>query len=174
VREFSNRYHIGTAYPPDSTHWTTLCDAIVAAEHAIYPALASGGATIVEAVGYAPGSEVPVFTKTYSTDGSLSAAGFLPCPGDVAAVIRYSTPDRSTKNHPVYCFNYYHAVSSNGSAATSDNLQTGQKNAMSTYAAAWLTGFSDGTTTYHRSRPTGDLCNGSLVLPQLSHRDLPR
>jgi hypothetical protein len=146
----------------------------VTAEKAIYPPLASGGATIIQTVGYAGGSEVPVFTKTYSTDGTLTSAGWSACPGDCAAVVRYSTPDRSTKNHPIYCFNYYHAISNNGSAATVDNLQTGQKNAISTYASAWISGFSDGTTTVHRSRPSGDLVTGSLVLPQISHRDLPR
>lgn len=174
VRQFSNRYHFGTHLPPDSTHWTTLSDAIVTAEKAIFPPLASGGATIVETVGYAGGSEVPVFTKAYTTDGTLTATGWNACPGDTAALIRYSTSDRSVKNHPIYCFNYYHACSNNGSAATVDNLQTGQKAAMNTYAAAWITGFSDGTTTVNRSRPSGDLCTGALVEPLLTHRDLPR
>lgn len=158
---------------PDSTHWNTLADAITAAEKAIYFSYAAGGADIVEAVGYAPGSEVPVFTKTYSLAGTGSFASYLQVPGDVAALIRYSTPDRSTKNHPIYCFNYYHAVGQNSASGGNDSLNPNQRTAMSTYAAAWLTGFSDGTTTFKRSRPSGDLCTGSLVAPLLTHRDLP-
>ncbi len=173
VRTFSNRYHIGTAYPADSTHWTTLCDAIVTAEKAIYQSLSTGGATIIEAVGYAPGSEVPVFTKTYATTGTGTFATYTLTPGDVAACVRYSTPDRSTKNHPVYCFNYYHAVGAQVSSTAADALNTAQSSAIATYAAAWITGFSDGAVTYHRSRPTGDLCTGSIVKPLLTHRDLP-
>jgi hypothetical protein len=173
TRQFSNRYHIGTAYPPDSAHWTTLSDAIVTAEKAIYMPLASLGATIVGTVGYAPGSEVPVFTKTYSTTGTGSFSVYTPLAGDCAALIRYSTPDRSTKNHPVYCFNYYHAVGYQGTGANPDTLNFAQAAAMSTYATAWITGFSDGTTTYHRSRPTGNLVTGQIVESLITHRDLP-
>lgn len=174
TRQFSNRYHIGTAFPPDSAHWTTLCDAIVAAEKAIYQPPSSFGATIVEAVGYAPGSEVPVFTKTYAVVGTGAFITYSPVPGDCAAVIRYATPDRSTKNHPVYCFNYYHAIGCDPSVGTHDHLIAGQATAMGTYATNWITGFSDGVTTYHRSRPTGDLCTGAIVNPLITHRDLPR
>jgi hypothetical protein len=165
---------MGTAVPPDSGHWTTLANAIVAAEKAIYPSEANGGAKIVGVVGYAPGSEIPVFNLTYTTDGTLSAAGFAPCPGDVAALVRYSTPDRSTKNHPIYCFNYYHGVGTSGGAGSQDTLLASQRTAMQTYASAWITGFSDGTTTFKRSRPSGDLVTGSLVASMVTHRDLPR
>lgn len=173
ARRFSNRYHIGTAGPPDSTHWTTFSDAIVAAEKAIFCPLASGGATIVGTVGYAAGSEVPVFTKTYSVDGTLSGTGSVPPPGDCAALVRYSTPDRSSKNHPVYCFNYYHAARIATGAANPDTLFALQSTALGTYASLWIAGISDGTTTFHRSRPTGDLCNGFVVKSFITHRDLP-
>jgi hypothetical protein len=173
VRTFSNRYHFGTYLPPDSGHWTTLSDAIVTAEKAIFFSLANNGAKIVNTFGYAAGSEVPVFTKAYTTDGTLSASGASAVPGDVAAMIRYSTPDRSTKNHPIYCFNYYHGVSNGVLVVDADNLLPSQRTAMQTYAASWLTGFSDGAVTVQRSRPQGDLCTGSLVPSLLTHRDLP-
>lgn len=173
LRTFSNRYHFGTYLPPDSTHWTTLSDAIVTAEKAIYYPIASAGAKIIETVGYAGGSEVPVFTKLYTTDGTFAGGSALSVPGDVAAIIRYSTPDRSSKNHPVYCFNYYHTIPQSSAAGGNDNVAASAVTALGTYAAAWVAGFSDGTTTVHRSRPTGDLVTGYVVKPQLSHRDLP-
>lgn len=159
--------------PADGAHWDTLFDAITAAEKLIYGALASGGAKIIQAVGYAPGSEVPVRTKAYSLDGASTLASAKTIPGDCAALIRYATPDRSTKNHPVYCFNYYHGVFAEASVTTADQLCFAQVTKMQTYAAAWIAGFSDGTTTFHRSRPTGNLCTGYLVEPLLTHRDLP-
>jgi hypothetical protein len=45
---------------------------------------------------------------------------------------------------------------------------------MSTYAAAWIAGFSDGTATHHRSRPNGNIVTGAFVETALTHRDLPR
>jgi len=174
LRTFSNRYHIGTNVPPDSAHWTTLSDAIVTAEKAIYMPFASAGAKIVQVVGYAPGSEVPVFTKNYTTDGTGSFASGIAASGDSAALFRYSTPDRSVKNHPVYCFNYYHTPLVPISGTSPDTLLPAQAAAMLTYGNDWVSGFSDGVTTYKRSRPTGDLCTGVTVEPFITHRDLPR
>jgi hypothetical protein len=173
-RTFSNRYHMGTAVPPDSSHWTTFSDAVVAAEKTIFESVVLGGARIIGTVGYAPGSEVPVFNKTYSVEGTLSYTSLPPLPGDVAALIRWSTPDRSTKNHPIYLFNYYHGVKNQGGFTDSDLLNSSQKTAMATYGAAWVTGFSDGTTTFKRSRPSGDLATGVFVQDHVTHRDLPR
>jgi hypothetical protein len=172
VRHFSNRYAIGTNSPPDPAHWTTLCDAITAAEKLVYVPYAAAGARILQAIGYDAGSEIPVFSKTYALDGTLATTFSKTVPGDVAALVRYSTPDRSSKNHPVYCFNYYHGVVARSQDTTCDKPSDLQVTALQTYAAAWLTGFSDGVTTYHRSRPTGDLCTGYTVATYLTHRDL--
>jgi hypothetical protein len=109
-----------------------------------------------------------------SVTGTGAFATYMTTPGDVAAIVRFSTPDRSTKNHPIYCFNYYHAVGTTSTGLTPDVQNPAQVTALSTYAAAWITGFSDGTTTVKRSRPSGNLCTGYIVEPFLSHRDLPR
>jgi hypothetical protein len=147
---------------------------VTAAEKAIHYAVAAGGSKIIQTVGYAGGSEIPVFQKTYSLDGTGAFTGFASAVGDAAALVRYSTADRSSKNHPIYCFNYYHGVGTSGVFATKDTLLALQNTAMGTYAAAWITGFSDGTNTYKRSRPNGNTVTGSFVEPLLTHRDLPR
>lgn len=174
LRTFSNRYHFSGGTPSDATHWTTLSDAIVTAEKAIYPPLAGPGAKIVETIGYQSGSEIPVFNKVYATDGTGSFTGFVVTPGDCAALIRYATADRSSKNHPVYLFNYYHAAGGNLSTSV-DDLNAGQKTAMTTYANAWISGFSDGTTNHKRCRPnSASLATGVVVEALITHRDLPR
>jgi hypothetical protein len=174
TRTFSNRYHFTGGTPADSAHWTTLSDAIVTAEKACFPSLANQGAQIIESVGYAAGSEVPVFTKTYATDGTLALGAVVPCTGDSAALVRYATAARSSKNHPIYLFNYYHACFVSSGAGSQDILWATQGTALGTYATAWITGFSDGTNTLKRASPNGSVATGMLVETMVTHRDLPR
>ena len=168
VRTFSNRYHFSGGTPADGTHWTTLSDAVVTAEKAVHDSTV----TITETIGYGAGSDVPVFSKTYSTAGTRSPTGNAG-PGDAAALIRYSTTARTAKNHPVYLYNYYHRVDLQNTP-NNDKLTTVYVNALDTYANAWLSGFSDGTNTYLRAGPNGVTANGHLTEQYVTHRDLPR
>lgn len=171
---WSNRYHMHGGTPADYAHWETFCDLVVAQEKTVYQSDGIGGARIVEGVGYEPGSEIPVFTKTYNVDGTGSFSGYVPMPSDVAALVRYNTGARSTKNHPIYCFNYYHTAGSAGTYGDLDAINTAYHTALAAYAADWLAGFSDGTNTYVRARPNGDAVTGYTVEAELTHRDLPR
>ena len=169
ARRFSNRYHFVGGLPPDTAHWTTLADAVVTAEKAIY----ISSTTIVQVDGYAAGSDVPVFTKTYTTVGTMATTAQMPVPGDCAGLIRYSTTSRTSKNHPIYLFNYYHSVQS--VTGGPDTVGAVQATAYGTYASAWVgAGFSDGATTYNRAGPNGATAVGELVEPLVTHRDLPR
>jgi hypothetical protein len=166
----SNRYHFLGGTPADATHWHTLMDALTAAEKAIF----NSPLVITEAVGYAAGSDVPVATKTYSLAGTLSGlTGVAEQAGEVAALVRYSTNSRTTKNHPIYLFNYFHGVYTTPGGGESDLLASVQRTAMQTYATAWITGFSDGTITCTRAGPNGDAATGSLVEEYVTHRDFP-
>ncbi len=173
LRQFSNRYHFTNDAPTTAGRWLTFSDAVTAAEKLIYPAPVNGGATIIATYGYAAGSEIPVYTKTYALDGTLTPASGVNAPGDCAAMIRFSTADRSTKNHPIYAFNYFHAAMVKNTAALADEVMANQKTALTTYAAAWVTGFSDGTVTHIRATPAGHVCTGSSVPSLITHRDLP-
>lgn len=165
---FSNRYHFLGGTPADATHWHTLMDNVVTAEKAIL----HSGVTIIDAIGYGAGSDVPVASKTYTTSGTYSpAGGYRVCPGECAALLRYSTAARTTKNHPVYLFNYYHACFYDSSQADPDHLGSGQRTAIGTYASSWISGFSDGTLTLTRAGPQGDAATGSLVEEFITHRD---
>lgn len=128
---------------------------------------------IVGAVGYEAGSEVPVYSDAFSVAGTLSATNPDLCPGACAALIRYATTARSSKNHPVYLFNYYHGVlrTIGGSA---DTLNASQKTAMQAYADDWLAGFSDGSHTLVRAGPNGATATSRTVQDNITHRDFPR
>lgn len=169
VRHYSNRYHFVGGLPASGSAWSTFSDAVVAGEKtALAPT-----STIVQTVGYAAGSEVPVFTKTYSVPGLAATTGGSPIAGDAAALIRYSTAARSSKNHPVYLFNYYHAAYSITNQP--DNILATLAAAMATYAGTWIgAGFSDGATSYNRAGPNGATATGVLVESLITHRDLPR
>lgn len=168
-KQFSNRYHFAGGLPADDSHWHTLMDAVTAAEKAIY----GSDVTIVQALGYAAGSEVPVSTKTYALGGTGSFSAFGQAPGDTAILLRYSTAARSSKNHPVYLFNYFHGARISG--LSQPDLPAGvQKTAVGTYASSWISGFSDGSVTYNRAGPNGAAATGSVVETYLTHRDLVR
>jgi hypothetical protein len=169
-RVWSNRYHFVGGTPVDTAHWNTLFDAVTAAEKVIH----NGATIIIEAVGYGAGSEVPIASKTYSLAGTHSPTGsFIPTPGEAVALVRYSTNARSVKNHPIYCFNYYHGAYVGNTTTTCDTLWAQTRTAMQTYATAWITGFSDGTITAQRSSPKGSIAVGSIVEEYVTHRDFP-
>lgn len=167
-RVWSNRYYFKTGTPADSAHWTTLSDAIVTAEKACF----ASNVTIVGTVGYAAGSEVPVFSKTYSTAGTWASGTAESLSGDSAILLRWSTAARTSKNHPVYLFNYYHGVFK-VDAASGDTPAGGQSGNIGTYATSWISGFSDGTNTYVRCGPNGAAAIGSHVDAYVRHRDFP-
>jgi hypothetical protein len=141
---------------------------VVTAEHQIY----ASDVTIVQTYGYAAGSDVPVFTKTYSTVGVLTTTGGQKAPGDAAALMRFATAARTPKNHPVYLFNYWHGVYN--TATDNDRILTGQATAYGTYAGLWLSGFSDGTLTLVRAGPNGATATGQALRTFITHRDFPR
>jgi hypothetical protein len=168
---WSNRYHFNGGTPGTPAAWTALADAVVTAEKAIHrsaPAI-----QIVQAVGYVAGTEVAAFSKTYTTNGTFNTSALPPSPGEVAALVRFSTAARTSKNHPIYCFNYYHAPAMAG-APTGDEIAATLLTALQTYATAWITGFSDGTHTCVRASPRGEGCTSRTVAPYLTHRDFPK
>lgn len=167
TKVFSNRHHFAGGTPADLTHWTTFINAIVTAEK-----LCTGNeVTYVEAVCYGAGSDLPLFTVTLSGTGSISGGTgeFYP-PLEVCGLIRWSTDQRTSRNHPIYLFSYMHGVVMHP-ATTSETIQPAQKTAMQTYGSAWVSGFSDGTNTLKRAGPNGAVALGAFVETYATHRD---
>lgn len=168
TRTTSNRYHFNGGTPADTAHWNTLFDNVVNA----FKLTQTAAVTIVQADGYAAGSDIPVATKNYSTVGTLAPAAAVPAPGDAAALIRWSTTARTSKNHPVYLFSYIHHATMNNSGDP-DLIHATYKTALETYATAWISGFSDGVNTYVRAGPNGATGVSRFVDQYVHHRDFP-
>jgi hypothetical protein len=169
-RDFSNRYHFLGGTPPDAAHWKLLMDSVVSVEQTIF----SADALIVKITGYAAGSELPVHEELYNTPGNLSpGAGVAKAPGEVAALVRYTTNARSIKNHPIYLFQYYHDIFVDTAAGGQDTLSPNQHATMLAYGQQWLNGFTDGVFTYKRASPHGAAAVSVAVETHVTHRDFP-
>lgn len=169
LRQWSNRHHFTNDAPADAAKWLTFSDLVVNAQKLCM--LDTG--TIVQTYGYAAGSDVPVYSKTYTTGGSIVATGLFKQAGEVAALIRWATATRTSKNHPLYLMAYMHHVAANASGSM-DTLLTSMATAMTTYGTNWVTGFNDGAVLHKRCGPNGDVATGVLVSTVLTHRDFPR
>jgi hypothetical protein len=168
AKVWSNRYHFDNDAPTTAGRWLAFSDAVVAAQKAMQIT----NQTIVGTVGYAAGSDVPVYSKTYTTAGTLSLTSIPQGPGDAALMVRYSTGAKSEKNHPIYLFSYYHGVLLS-SDTNPDVVNSSQVTAAGTYAALWISGITDGTVVHHRCSPQGPLATGYLVDTKVRHRDFP-
>lgn len=168
AKEWSNRYYFDNSKPTDAAKWLTFSDLVVNAEKLCL----ANNCTIVRTQGMDAGSDIPIYTKTYTQLGSLVTASETMLPGDAAALVRYSTATKTSKNHPLYLFNYYHGLMATSNLVP-DTLKASAVSALGTYAAAWITGFNDGSVTHHRCGPNGDLATGQFVSPIVRHRDFP-
>lgn len=163
----SNRYHLSGGTPANDSAWAALALAV----RNDFKALVTSGFTIVGSHGYAAGSEVPVWSEVVSVAGTKTGA--TPLPGECAFLLRWTTDQRTSKNHPIYLFNYCHGAEWSGSGST-DTLSSAQKTAAQTYAAKWASGgagFSDGSLTYHRCGPYGAVGLVGTCDAFVRHRD---
>src|SRR5690348_11094336 len=126
-----------------------------------------GRSVIVEAHGYAPGSELPVWTWTGSIPGTFTGTGAHPVASDSVGIIRWETDARTSKNHPVYLYNYYHYTFNGDGTGDSawDYIFGSLHSRMNTFGTNWVTGYSDGAVTHKRAGPNGAVAQSRFVSP---------
>lgn len=169
TREWSNRYHVNQTEDPGQDEFEVGADSVVDSEKLIlHPDI-----TIVRAEWVNAGSETTAYSKVYDVAGTHSTSVGAIGPGDSAALVRYSTDARTTRNHPIYLFNYYHGPLI-APAADPDALVGGYKTALEGYADSWLSGFEFGHGAVLRCGPRGAVALDKVVEDNVTHRDLPR
>lgn len=170
--DFSNTYHFSGTTPANAAAWKTLADGIITAEA---PCVAPG-TSFVKAYGYEAGNENSVAQIDYTlapltpTLGTLSPGAVAPCPGDVAATIRWYTGASSTRGKKIYCRKYMHGVY--GSGASNDTWWATQKTAYQTFAAKLIDGTLPGSFKY--CGPQGAVLSVPETSPWLTTRTLKR
>lgn len=169
TKTWSTRFYLTGGAWQDATHFNTLADAIQADLHTI----TTTETTIVEAIGYDPGSFLPVFTKSYGTAGSQTLDGPSFAPLECCYLLKFTTDARSSKNHPIYLFNYIHNAMVD-SATTPETPRASARSAWTTRCAELVAGYSDGTLTRKRCGPRGAVAQSGACEPMLTHRDFPR
>lgn len=166
---WSNRYHI--LNPIASGSRTAAINAAAAADQTIL----SDKCEVVKGEYFVAGSDVAVTTATYSYTGSIASADGYVTPGEVAMVVRFATAARTSKNHPVYLFNYFHGALQLDETHP-DTLLTAQETALASWASEWVDGltYGGGAGTMLRAGPNGAQATASSVLSFLTHRDFAR
>jgi hypothetical protein len=168
TKVWSITHHVTGGSWQDQTHFNTYADAV---KGEMVTGLDSRN-TIVDATAYNPGSSLPVYTRTYGTAGTYSGTNPR-APLEACILIRFTTDQRTSKNHPIYLFNWIHGVQTNGTTDP-DTPLGGQKAAWTTRANDLVVGFSDGTLTRKRAGPNGAVAQSGVAEDYLHVREFPR
>lgn len=169
TRTWSNRYFFDGVSSPTSADFNAWGDKIILHEKQIY----GNRVTITGTVHYLAGSDVPVSSRSMSVAGLMSYTGTDKCPGDCAVVTRYSTTQRTSKNHPIYLFKYYHDALTD-EEGDADTVKDNQINRMADLATPLVAGYALPSGTVKICGPYGAVAQGFLTLPKITHRDFPR
>lgn len=168
TKEYGNLFHFTGPDSWSSSEFNTFSDNLVGD----MAAALSTNAIIDETIGYDAGSFVPVFSKTYSTAGSVATSTNGLSPLETCALMRFGTDQRTVKNHPIYLFKYIHRVNINNASST-EALAANLKTALETFGNQLLAGISDGTNSRVLCGPRGAVAQNRLVEAYVTHRDFP-
>jgi len=168
TRTWSNKWFLTGPDWADQTHFNTLSDEYVANAKTWI----TSNTTITETIGYNGGSDLPVLSKTYSQAGTASPGTHDHMPLEAAMLVRGSTTQRSSKNHPIYIMKYIHGVCHDSSTASETPL-SGQKSSLQGSVNEFVSGVSDGTNSRKWAGPGGAVVQAGTVETYVTHRDFP-
>ncbi len=128
---------------------------------------------LVEYVGYNAGSEVPVWSATRSDAGTFDLGTRKHTPLECCSLTRYGTTQRTSRNHPVYLFQYIHDAVIDPDFEDYERLDSDQSANLGELADAWVTGFLIGGSHYKKTGPYGAVAQSALINEYITHRDFP-
>lgn len=180
------RFVFSSTYKGGTRQWSTklftnqtnsltqaILDAMVTDQLAyIKPALPTW-CTIVEALAYDPGSDIPVATNSINQACTFAPGTLTPTPLETAAYFRFATTARTSKNHPIYLGQYIHDVMTQPSQTDHELLQTDQMENLRQWLARWVSGITISGTVYKKAGPYGAVAQSLHVPIYTTHRDFP-
>lgn len=169
VKVWSTTFHLTGGAWQDQAHFDTFSNALKVDWLNVTPT----DTTFLDTTAYDPGSALPRFTHSYNAAGLQALDGPAYAPLEACYLLRFSTDQRSTKNHPIYLFNYIHHAMVNASG-TPDIPRASMKSALQTRCNLLVAGYSDGTLTRKRAGPRGAVAQSGVCETYLTHRDFPR
>lgn len=131
----------------------------------------SASATITKTTGYNPGSRIPVYEKTYSQAGSIADSSSTKLtPSDCAMLLRFSTDQRTSKNHPIYLFKYIKPAMNNPNTSV-EAVSPSVLTAIETLGGSLVTGHDPGSGVRKLCGPFGAVALGHQASTYITHRD---
>ncbi len=168
TKVWSTTCHVTGGDWQDLTHFTTFGNNVWAE----WISTTATRTTLLDFTAYNGGSDLPVYTVTKNAAGTYNPSTNYFAPLESCILMKYTTDQRTSKNHPIYLFNYIHDITLQSQAAS--------ETPESSLLAAWITrthdfvaGYSDGTLTRKRAGPNGAVAQSGTCLSYLTHRDFP-
>jgi hypothetical protein len=174
---YGNTYFFDGTKPASDASWKTLADAVIAEEKVLFPS----DVFITSAIGHQAGQSVAVWGYDYLANsaavaGTYSIGTEYRQAGNVAAWLRWSTTQKTSKGKPIFLRSYFHPAFSAGIASTNvDTISSTWKTALEEYGADWIAGFADGdSVVHHRAGPHGAVGQIATASSYLTTRTLER
>lgn len=169
TKNWSQLYHFnGPTSWDDQTHFDTFCTNLWNQIKQSLPARV----TCDSMVGYNAGSFLPVYSHTIAAAGTYTDTTNPQAAGEMCMLWKFTTDQRTTKNHPIYLFKWWHGMQTDG-ATSPDSLRSGIASTAATPIAALVSGISDGTNTRKYAGPRGAVAQTGTCLSTLHAREFP-
>lgn len=168
TKNWSQLYHLTQGSWQDQGHFNAASDALW---NLLKTAIPSRN-TLVSSTGYNPGSFLPVFSKSYGAAGTFTDTANPQATGEACMLVKFTTTQRTTKNHPIYLFKWFHGVQSEGTTSP-DTLRSGIRTTMQGQIDTLMGGISDGTLTRKYCGPFGAVAQVGTVNTLLHIREFP-
>ncbi len=168
TKGWSQLYHFTQGSWQDQGHFNALSDNLWNTIKTFIPARN----TLVSTTAYNPGSFLPVYTKAYGSAGTYTDTTNPQAPGEACCLVRFTTTQRTSKNHPIYLFKWFHGMQTNGLTAP-DVLRSGIQTTAQGNINTLVAGLSDGTLTRFYCGPFGAVGQAGTVNTNLHIREFP-
>lgn len=169
VKTWSTRVYWSVAVNPTDAVW----DALAAGLDPYVKAFITPRSTHKGYTCYDIGSDVPVRQIDRNVVGTFDPTTPQWNPLEVSILARYSTTQRTTKNHPIYLFQYLRDGMTQPGQADRELVNTDQKEDVRQFVQKLVDGFVIGGSTYKKSSRYGAVAQSVIVEQYLTHRDFP-